>query len=180
LAEIEMKIEQGKRNVLVSRLFHAKNDKEAVATWKSNLSRILHTFNVRSVGFAWLLLTVHSQTELAINTHVAVVDIRHDVATTQTIVSDVHRDVVNTHATVSDVQRDVVATHTVVSNIHNDVASTHAVVSDVRSDVTSTHTMVSDIHRAVTKSQEGAHGANFSVNITCHILFIIEQTLTVA
>jgi hypothetical protein len=152
LAEIEMKIEQGKRNA-VSRLFHAKNDKETIAGWKSDLSRILHIFNVRSVGFVWLLLTDYSQTELAINTHVAVVDIRHDVATTQTIVSDVHRDVVNTHTTVSDVQRDVVATHTVVSNVQNDVASTH--------------TMVSDIHRIVTKSQEGAHGDNCSVSITC-------------
>jgi hypothetical protein len=166
LAEIEMKIEQGKRNA-VSRLFHAKNDKETIAGWKSDLSRILHIFNVRSVGFVWLLLTVYSQTELAINTHVAVVDIRHDVATTQTIVSDVHRDVVNTHATVSDVQRDVVATHTVVSNIHNVFQRRR------QNDVASTHTMVSDIHRVVTKSQEGAHGDNCSVSITC-MLFITE------
>jgi hypothetical protein len=144
LAEIEMKIEQGKRNA-VSRLFHAKNDKETIAGWKSDLSRVLHIFNVRSVVFVWLLLTVHSQTELAINTHVVVLDVRHDVATTQTIVSDVHRDVVSTHATVSDVQ--------------NDVASTH--------------TMVSDIHRVVTKSQEGAHGNNCLVSITC-MLFITE------
>jgi hypothetical protein len=45
-----MKIEQGKRNA-VSRLFHAKNDKDAIATWKSDLSRVLHIFNVRSAGF---------------------------------------------------------------------------------------------------------------------------------
>ena len=167
-----MKIEQGKRNA-VSRLFHAKNDKEAIAGWKSDLSRILHIFNVSSIGFVRLSLTVHSQTELAINTHVVVLDVRHDVTTTQTIVSNVHRDVINTHAAVSDVQCDVVAARTVVSNVQNDVASTHAVVSDIRSDVTSTHTMVSDIHRVVTKSQEGTHGDNCSVSVTC-TLFIIE------
>jgi hypothetical protein len=50
LAEIEMKIEQGKRNA-VSRLFHAKNDKEVIAGWKSDLSRVLHIFNVRSRWF---------------------------------------------------------------------------------------------------------------------------------
>ena len=159
-----MKIEQGKRNA-VSRLFHAKNDKETIAGWKSDLSRILHIFNVRSVGFVWLLLTVCPQTELAINSHVAVLDVRHDVATTQTIVSDVYRDVVNTHAAVSDVQRGVM--------------TTHSVVSDVQNDVTSTHTMVSDIHRVVTKSQEGAHGDNCLVSITCTLL-VTESMLMVA
>ena len=95
LTEIEMKIEQGKRNT-VSRLFHAKNDKEAIATWKSDLSRVLHIFNVRSAGFVWLLLTVHFQTELAINTHVA-------VSNTQTIVSELQHDFTNALAIVSDI-----------------------------------------------------------------------------
>ena len=49
LAEIQREIiKKGKRNV-VSRLVHAKNDKEAIATWKSDLCRILHIFNVRVV-----------------------------------------------------------------------------------------------------------------------------------
>jgi len=48
VAEIQRRIiEQGKRNV-VSRHFHAKNDKEAIATWKWDLNKILHLFNVRS------------------------------------------------------------------------------------------------------------------------------------
>ena len=64
----------------VSRVFHAKNDKETIATWKSDLSRILQVFNVRSVIFARLLLSVPFQTELAMNTHVTVSSIRHDVS----------------------------------------------------------------------------------------------------
>ena len=43
-------VKQGKRNV-VSRHIHAKNDKETIATWRSDLNRILHVFNVRPVVF---------------------------------------------------------------------------------------------------------------------------------
>jgi hypothetical protein len=50
LAEIQGKVvKRGKRNH-VSRLFHAKNDKEAIAAWRQDLNKILHIFNVRSVG----------------------------------------------------------------------------------------------------------------------------------
>ena len=41
-------IKQGKRNA-VSQLFHAKNDKEMITTWRADLNRILLVFNVRSV-----------------------------------------------------------------------------------------------------------------------------------
>jgi hypothetical protein len=103
LAEIQSKIvKKGKRNA-VSRLLHAKNDKETIATWKSDLSKILLVFNVRSVIVVWLLLTVRSQTELAINTYVTVSDIRDDVATTHTIVSNVQNGVTSTHTMVSDI-----------------------------------------------------------------------------
>jgi len=64
-------------------------------------------FNVRPVVFVWLLLTVNSQTELAINTHVAVSNIHHDVVKTHTLVSDVHHGVLNTHAIVSDIHRNI-------------------------------------------------------------------------
>ena len=94
MAEIQRKIvKQGKRNA-VSRYFRATNDKETIAGWRSDLNRILHVFNVRLVVFVWPLLTVRSQTELAMNTHVTVSEIRHDVASTHAIVSDIHRTVV--------------------------------------------------------------------------------------
>ena len=80
MAEIERKaIKQSRRNA-VSRLAHAKNDKDMIAGWKSDLGRILQIFNVRPVVFTQPLLTVTFQTELAMNTHVAVSDIRHDVS----------------------------------------------------------------------------------------------------
>jgi len=73
-------IKKGGRNPL-SRLVHAKNDKETIATWSLDLNRILHVFNVCFVTSVWplLIITVHSQTELAINTHVIVSDIRRDM-----------------------------------------------------------------------------------------------------
>ena len=38
-----------------------------MATWRSDLDRILHVFNVRSIASVWLLLTLYSQTKLVRN-----------------------------------------------------------------------------------------------------------------
>ena len=43
-------VEKGQRNLL-SRLVHAKNDKDTIAAWKLDLNRILHVFNVSSAHF---------------------------------------------------------------------------------------------------------------------------------
>ena len=101
-------IEKCGRNLL-SRLANAKNDKEMIATWKSDLNRILHVFNVCPVITARILLTVHSQTELAITTHVIVSDVHHGVMGTHAMVSEIHRSVIdqkgtdNQHRSVSDI-----------------------------------------------------------------------------
>jgi hypothetical protein len=42
-------VKLGKRNV-AARLFHAKNDKGTIASWRLDLNRILHVFNVGSTG----------------------------------------------------------------------------------------------------------------------------------
>jgi hypothetical protein len=87
LADIQRNVvKQGKRNG-ISRHLHAKNDKERIAAWKLDLGGILRVFNVRPVVSVWLSLTVHSQTELAINTHVT-------VSNTHVLVSDIHRTIV--------------------------------------------------------------------------------------
>ena len=107
MGDIQRKvIKQGKRNA-VSRLFHAKNDKEVIATWRLDLNRILHIFNVRWVVSAWTLLIVHLQTELAINTHVAVTDIHDGVTNMHTTVSEVQHDTSNTYNMVSDMHRHI-------------------------------------------------------------------------
>ena len=59
VAEIQRKVvNQGGRDA-ASRLFHANNDKEMIATWRSDLNKILHVFNVRSIVSVWPLLTLH-------------------------------------------------------------------------------------------------------------------------
>ena len=84
MAAIQRRIvKQGKRNV-VSRHLHAKNDKERIAAWNSDLTRILDVFNVCSTASVRLLLTLDSQTELAISTHVT-------VSNTHVMVSNIHR-----------------------------------------------------------------------------------------
>ena len=126
-------------------MFHAKNDKETIATWRSDLNRILHVFNVRPVTPARPLLTVHFQTELAINTNATVSGVHRDVLTTQTIVSGVRHDVTNTHTVVSD---------------------THVIVSELQRNVTNTQTIVSDIHRTIVESKEGTDDKSQSVSVT--------------
>jgi len=124
VAEIQGKIiKQGKRNVL-SRLAHAKSDKEAIAAWRSDLNRMLLMFNVRSVVSVRLLLTINSQTELAINTHVTVSDIHRGVANTHTLVSDVHHGVLNTHAIVSDIHRNILKSQEGTDTKHQMVGGT--------------------------------------------------------
>ena len=42
-------IKRGTRNA-ISRRYHAKDDKEAIITWRLELNKILHVFDVRSVA----------------------------------------------------------------------------------------------------------------------------------
>jgi methyl-accepting chemotaxis protein len=145
-------MKQSNRNP-VSRLFHAKNDKETIAAWRLDLNRILHVFNVRFITLSLSLLIICFQTELAINTHIVVADVRRDVANTHNIVSDVQHNVANTHDTVSVTHNIVSGTHNIVSGTHNIVSGTHSIISDTHSVVSSTHDVVSDIHRTITSGR---------------------------
>ena len=90
MEEIQKKtIKRSKRNP-VSRLLHAKNDKDVIAAWKLDLDRILRVFNVCFVVAARLLLTVHVQTELAISTRGMVSDDYYNIANAYTMISDCH------------------------------------------------------------------------------------------
>ena len=49
VADIQRNLDKWGKRSAVSQHFHAKNDKEKIAAWKSELDRILQVFNVRSV-----------------------------------------------------------------------------------------------------------------------------------
>jgi len=89
VAEIQKKIIKYGRQALLSRLANAKDDKKTITTWKFDLNKILHVFNVCSVIAARILLTPHSQTELAFNTRVIFSDVRHGSVTLTTNRSNV-------------------------------------------------------------------------------------------
>ena len=118
MAEIQGKIiKQSKRNV-ISRHFHARNDKDKITAWRLDLDRILQVFNVRSTVTVRRLLSLDSQTELAIDTNVTVTE---------------------THAIVSGLERNATSTHAMVSNIHRTIVdgqggndSRNVLVSDAR------------------------------------------------
>jgi len=84
VAEIRRKvIKHSKRNVFC-RFFHAKSDKGNIAAWRVDLEKIVRNFNVCSMVTVRRLLTLDSQTALAINTNVI-------VAETNVIVSNMNR-----------------------------------------------------------------------------------------
>ena len=83
MAKIQKEIVKlGKRSA-ASQAFHAKNDKDRIATWKQDLYRILHVFNVRSLAFGWHLITTPFQAELAIDTHTLAVNNHHNMSAAQ-------------------------------------------------------------------------------------------------
>ena len=130
-------VKRGRRNV-ISRHYHAKDDKEAIATWRLDLNRVRRVFNVRSTISVWPLLTFHFQTELRIDTR----------------------------ATGSDAHQDATNEHTVISNIHHNVANVETTVSGVRHDVSNTQPIVSDLYRTKLKSREGVGYQNRVVSTT--------------
>jgi hypothetical protein len=75
-----------------------------IAGWKSDLSKILLVFNVSSAVVAWLPLTVHSQTELALNTHTIVSGMDHNVSNMDQNVKKIHAIVSNIDSTVMKIQ----------------------------------------------------------------------------
>ena len=94
MEKIQEKITKKSRRNRLSRVLYAKSDKDAVAAWNLDLTRILHVFKVRSITGVWSSLNDRSQTELAVNTNVVVSDVRQALMTTGTIVSEIHQAVV--------------------------------------------------------------------------------------
>ena len=131
-------MKRSKRNV-ICRHFHAKNDKEMIATWRLDLNRILHVFNVCSTNSIWASLTIYFQTELAMNTIVVVSDIHHDVTSTHAIVSDVHQGVVDTHTIISGLRHEV-------SDIHRTIVKGQEGPDTMNQSVSVTHTLFTIIN----------------------------------
>ena len=106
-AEIQRNIiKQGKRNP-ISQRYHAKDDKEAIATWRLRLDRVRHIFNVRSVTSALPSLTVRLQTELGMITHTTLSSAHQDSVKKNTITTDIHRDTSDAEVTIPRVRNDV-------------------------------------------------------------------------
>ena len=116
-------VEWGKRNA-ISRCYHAKDDKEAIATWKFDLDGIRRVFNVCSIAPAWQLLTFSFQVELGANAH----------ATS----SDTHQDATNKPTTGSD----TATTHTIVSDIHHNKLKGREGADDRSQAVSATRTLL--------------------------------------
>ena len=103
-------VKMGKRKA-ISRFLHAKDDKDTIAGWHSDLDRILQVFKVCSTIPSVLTpLTTDLQTELAVHTDVTVTETRHDVAYTREVVSDIQRAVVKVQEGI-DVMNQTVGSH---------------------------------------------------------------------
>jgi len=86
-------VEWRKRNA-ISRRYYARDNKEAIATWKLDLDGILRVLDVCYIIPVRRLLTALTfrfQTELEIHARATVPEIHHDAANTSTPISDTHR-----------------------------------------------------------------------------------------
>ena len=97
---------------------------------------------VESILLGICVLSTPFQTQLTIDTHMAVAD-------TQTMVTD---------------------TQTKVTDTQSKVTDTQTVVMDTRTIVADTQTMVADMHRRVLTGQEGTSGQKRSVSANFHPL----------
>ena len=57
MSEIQRKVVKRAKRSSVSKLINAKSDKDAIVGWKTDLIRVTHVFNVRSVGLVCYSLT---------------------------------------------------------------------------------------------------------------------------
>jgi hypothetical protein len=99
-------VKQRKRNAFY-RFFVSKTDKDKIAGWKQDFIRILQVFNVRSigsVGHSFANLAAPFQTELAIDTNMAVTDTKTIVTDTKTIATDTKTIAMDTNTVVTDTQ----------------------------------------------------------------------------
>jgi len=117
LADIRSKVTERSKQNFALRAFHAKNDSQTIASWRTDLNRILLVFNVRSVFPAQPPLTVQLQTELGLNIYTTVSNIQDGVTktsavaeNTQAMVSDIHGKLLGSQ--VSDVQTIPTTQHT--------------------------------------------------------------------
>ena len=106
--EIEKNVTKRSKRNPVSRLIHAKTDKDKIAAWRAELNRILQIFNVCPAAPPVASLIIHFQTELAIDTNATGSDTHNIVSGTQAIVSDTHNVVSDTNNIVSEIYRAVV------------------------------------------------------------------------
>jgi len=92
---------RGQRNA-ISRRYHAKDDKEAIATWKLDLSRIHRVFNVRSIASVRRSLTFRLQVELRVNARGTGSDTHQDSSTNENAIES---GAAKTHAVVPNIHR---------------------------------------------------------------------------
>ena len=127
VAEIQRDVNRQKGRNRIYRFICARANKDTIAEWWAELPRILQIFQVGSVGYAMLSLTVRFQIELSIKAHVEV--------------EEIHVKVEETHVKVEE-------THANVEGIHVQVEETHVKVEE-------THVQVKEIHKAVLEIRDG-------------------------
>ena len=178
-------IKRGERNA-ISRRFHAKDDKKAIAAWRLDFDRTLHVFIVRSVTSVWSPLNFRFQLELGTNAHSTTDRTATRPATGQTITRPATGQTITRPATGQTITRpstrhgtdqtavvDFLTVETIAPDVP-DVSKTHPTFSVSRNDVENTHTIVSDISRSEVKAREDAGDRNQVVS-TIRTLTVIEQ-----
>ena len=73
----------------MSRIRHARSERDAIAVWRLELNRILHVFNVRFIASLLISLTIYFQAELVVNTLAADPNTQNVASENNSIVAEV-------------------------------------------------------------------------------------------
>ena len=140
-------VKQSKRNP-ISRRFHAKEDNQAIASWRLDLDEIRHIIAVRSFNPAGQLLTLcfFLQTEFANGTDTGVTEIRRGITNAHSTVRDAHTDIPNSSIAIPEVRCDV--SQTVVPGPCSSAIDSHPIAFGVQAhDRADVHTVDPCIRR---------------------------------
>ena len=121
----------------------------AIATWRSDLKKVLEVFKVSSMASLRPPFTLHTQTELEIDKQVTPSNPRHGVPDSQTPVSTIHHDVPKARSIVPSLR--IGSNSSPPISVQNYGFNIRAVIPGVRSNAL--------------RNNKGPGGRNLAVNV---------------
>ena len=143
-------VKQGKRRA-ISRILRPKKEKEAIATWRLSLNRILCALEVRSVDSRNHCRSTNFSFQIEFGSGESVT------------ISGTHNDDEDPHTAVVGVHSGISSAETVTLVTPRDIQSSH-LVSEIPTEVANAHAVSHETHRDAPESRDGKGNPSCSVS----------------